>query len=144
MPLTVEEIRGQVIFCAYEVLETRSVDAEGFTTRSLTDGAGRTLQTIDQLGKISTMTYDAAGNVLSARDPNGVGYDVVYDELGRTVTLRMRCAVSSSAIPPARTVDCYVSRYTRLSRFPFPCFLVWICLWQIQTKKQVRWRHRLF
>ncbi|MBX3418883.1 MAG: RHS repeat protein [Pirellulaceae bacterium] len=66
-----------------EVLETRSVDADGFTTRSLTDGAGRTLQTIDQLGKISTMTYDAAGNVLSARDPNGVGYDAVYDELGR-------------------------------------------------------------
>ncbi|MBX3418718.1 MAG: hypothetical protein KF851_14020 [Pirellulaceae bacterium] len=26
------------------------------------------MQTIDQLGKISTMTYDAAGNVLSARD----------------------------------------------------------------------------
>ncbi|MBX3419265.1 MAG: RHS repeat protein [Pirellulaceae bacterium] len=54
-----------------EVVETRSVDADGYTTRSLTDGAGRTLQTIDQLEKFSTMTYDAAGNVLSVRDPNG-------------------------------------------------------------------------
>ncbi|MBX3418881.1 MAG: RHS repeat protein [Pirellulaceae bacterium] len=78
---TNQTCRAHCFVC--EVLETRSVDADGFTTRSLTDGAGRTLQTIDQLGKISTMTYDAAGNVLSARDPNGVGYDAVYDELGR-------------------------------------------------------------
>ncbi|MBX3416322.1 MAG: hypothetical protein KF851_01865 [Pirellulaceae bacterium] len=28
------------------------------------------MQTIDQLGKISTMTYDASGNVLSALAPN--------------------------------------------------------------------------
>ncbi|MBX3418875.1 MAG: RHS repeat protein [Pirellulaceae bacterium] len=41
------------------------------------------------------------------------------------------------AIPPARTVDRYVSRYIRLPRIPFPCFLVWICLQQIQAKKQV-------
>ena len=57
-----------LIFYVHEVVETRSVDADGYTTRSLTDGAGRTLQAIDQLGKISTMTYDASGNVLSARE----------------------------------------------------------------------------
>jgi RHS repeat-associated protein len=65
------------------VLESISVDANGKTVKSHADGAGRTLQTVDQLGKISTSTYDASGNVLSVRDPNGVGYDAVYDQLGR-------------------------------------------------------------
>ncbi|MBX3417036.1 MAG: hypothetical protein KF851_05485 [Pirellulaceae bacterium] len=64
-----KQIKG-LIFYVSEVLETRSVEADGFTTRSLTDGAGRTLQTIDQPGKISTITYDASGNIPSVR---GVG-----------------------------------------------------------------------
>lgn len=61
-----------------EGLGNRSVDAEGYTPSSLTEGAVQTPQTIDPLGKISTMPYDASENVLSARDPNGVGYDTPY------------------------------------------------------------------
>lgn len=66
-----------------DVLVTRNVDAAGGVTRSLTDGAGRTIQSIDALGQVTQFTYDAAGNQLSVRDPNNVGQDVVYDELGR-------------------------------------------------------------
>lgn len=64
-------------------LESRSIDALGNTTKSLTDGAGRTLRSIDQLGNTTVFTYDAGGNQLSVRDPNSVGQDVVYDALGR-------------------------------------------------------------
>ncbi len=64
-------------------LESRSIDALGHTTKSLTDGAGRTLRSIDQLGNATVFTYDAGGNQLSVRDPNSVGQDVVYDSLGR-------------------------------------------------------------
>ncbi|MFO0943687.1 MAG: RHS repeat-associated core domain-containing protein [Pirellulales bacterium] len=64
-------------------LESRSIDALGNTTKSLTDGAGRTLRSIDQLGNATVFTYDAGGNQLSVRDPNSVGQDVVYDSLGR-------------------------------------------------------------
>ncbi|GAB5407028.1 MAG: hypothetical protein Aurels2KO_52590 [Aureliella sp.] len=64
-------------------LETQSIDALGKVTKSLTDGAGRTLRSIDQLGKVTSFTYDAGGNQLSVRDPNNVGQDVVYDALGR-------------------------------------------------------------
>ncbi len=65
-------------------LESRSIDALGNTTKSLTDGAGRTLRSIDQLGNATVFTYDANGNQLSVRDPNSVGQDVVYDALGRS------------------------------------------------------------
>ncbi len=64
-------------------LESRSIDALGNTTKSLTDGAGRTLRSIDQLGNATVFSYDAGGNQLSVRDPNSVGQDVVYDALGR-------------------------------------------------------------
>ncbi len=64
-------------------LESRSIDALGNTTKSLTDGAGRTLRSIDQLGNATVFTNDAGGNQLSVRDPNNVGQDVVYDSLGR-------------------------------------------------------------
>jgi RHS repeat-associated protein len=64
-------------------LESRSIDALGKDTRTLSDGAGRTIQSIDQLSKITLFTYDAGGNQLSVRDPNNVGQDVVYDALGR-------------------------------------------------------------
>ncbi|MDX1927138.1 MAG: hypothetical protein SFV81_11505, partial [Pirellulaceae bacterium] len=66
-----------------DCLESRSIDALGKVTKSLTDGAGRTIQSIDQLNKVTNFTYDAGGNQLSVRDPNNVGQDVVYDVLGR-------------------------------------------------------------
>ena len=64
-------------------LQSQSIDALGKSTKTLTDGAGRTLKSIDQLDKVTTFTYDASGNQLSVRDPNSVGQDVVYDALGR-------------------------------------------------------------
>jgi RHS repeat-associated protein len=65
------------------VLVSQFVDALGNTTTAWTDGVGRTLRSIDQLGKVTAMTYDASGNQLTVRDPNNVGADMVYDELGR-------------------------------------------------------------
>ena len=58
-------------------------NALGDIRKSLTDAAGRTIQSIDALSKITAYTYDAAGNQLSVRDPNSVGQDCVYDGLGR-------------------------------------------------------------
>ncbi len=65
------------------VLESKSIDALGYATRSWTDAAGRTLKSFDQLDKATTITYDAGGNQLTVRDPNSVGADMVYDALGR-------------------------------------------------------------
>jgi RHS repeat-associated protein len=65
------------------VLETRSIDALGFATRTWTDAAGRTMRSLDQLDKATAFTYDAGGNQLSVRDPNSVGADMLYDALGR-------------------------------------------------------------
>ncbi len=45
--------------------------------------AGRTLRSLDQLDKVTTVTYDAGGNQLTVRDPNSVGANMVYDSLGR-------------------------------------------------------------
>ena len=64
-------------------LETRTIDPLGYATKTLTDSAGRTIRSLDQLDKVTTVTYDAGGNQLTVRDPNSVGADMVYDELGR-------------------------------------------------------------
>ncbi len=67
------------------VLESKSIDALGYATRSWTDAAGRALKSYDQLDKATTITYDAGGNQLTVRDPNSVGADMVYDALGRNI-----------------------------------------------------------
>jgi RHS repeat-associated protein len=67
------------------VLVSQDVDALGNTTTTWTDGLGRVLRSIDQLGKVTSMTYDTAGNQLSIRDPNNVGADMVYNALGRNI-----------------------------------------------------------
>ena len=41
------------------------------------------LRSLDQLDKVTAVTYDAGGNQLTVRDPNNVGADMVYDALGR-------------------------------------------------------------
>jgi RHS repeat-associated protein len=66
-----------------DCLETRFIDALGKAKKTLVDGAGRTIRSIDQLDNATAYTYDADGNQLSVRDPNSVGRDVVYDALGR-------------------------------------------------------------
>ena len=60
-----------------------SIDSLGNATKTWTDGAGRTIQSLDQLDKVTAFTYDASGNQLSVRDPNNVGADMLYDALGR-------------------------------------------------------------
>ena len=56
-----------------------SADPLNHTTAQRTDGAGRTLETEDQLGFVTTYAYDANSNLVSFRDPNGVGEDCGYD-----------------------------------------------------------------
>jgi RHS repeat-associated protein len=65
------------------VLESKSIDALGFATRSWTDAAGRTLKSFDQLDKATVVTFDANGNQLTVRDPNNVGADMIFDVLNR-------------------------------------------------------------
>ncbi len=69
-----------------DVLETTGTNLRGDASKSRSDAAGRTLESVDALGNVSTFTYDAAGNVLASRDPNGVGRDCTYDALGRDVS----------------------------------------------------------
>jgi len=69
-----------------DVLETAVADGLGHTNRSQTDGAGRTLQTVDAESKIAKFQYDANGNVLSSRDANNIGVDAVYDNRDRVTS----------------------------------------------------------
>jgi len=71
-----------------DVLETATADALGHTTRRRTDGAGRTIETVDAENNITQFWYDADGNRLKFRDPNGVGEDCTYDARNR----RTSCA----------------------------------------------------
>jgi RHS repeat-associated protein len=93
-PITWQSIKHDAIvtIAGYgDVVETAQIDALNHVTRSRTDGAGRTIQSLDALGKISSFKYDANGNMLSVRDPNSVGWDAGtalgtfdgYDVLGR-------------------------------------------------------------
>ena len=66
-----------------DVLETTGMNLAAHATKARTDAAGRTIEAVDALGKVTSYGYDAGGNVLSVRDPNGVGRDCVYDRLGR-------------------------------------------------------------
>lgn len=76
-----------------DVLETAQIDALDHIIKTRTDGAGRAIQSLDALGKITAMKYDAAGNTLCVRDPNNVGWDAGsalgtfdgYDPLNRLV-----------------------------------------------------------
>ena len=57
------------------LVQTVQIDALGHATVAWSDAAGRTRQTADALGKITSMKYDANGNMVSLRDPNNVGWD---------------------------------------------------------------------
>ena len=62
-----------------QVVETEHTDPLGHASASHTDGAGRTLATIDAEGNSTTYSFDANSNLVSFRDPNGVGEDCGYD-----------------------------------------------------------------
>ncbi len=61
-----------------DVLETASANTLGHTNKSRTDGAGRTMQSLDATGAITAFVYNANGQRLSVRDPNNVGQDCTY------------------------------------------------------------------
>ena len=67
------------------LLESAMTDALNHTTKAESDGASRTLATIDALSNASTFGYDAANNRVSWRDPNGVGQDCAFDVRNRDV-----------------------------------------------------------
>ena len=79
------------------VLVSTSVNALGHTRQSLTDGAGRTIQSRDPLGKITAYTFDASGNRLSVADPNGVGQTCTFDPLGRDLTCTDTAGAATSS-----------------------------------------------
>ncbi len=68
------------------VLVTKTINALGDVRKQHTDAAGRTIQSVDALGKITSFEYNAAGNQTKIRDPNSVGEDCTYDALGRDLT----------------------------------------------------------
>ena len=65
------------------LLVTAASDPLDHTNKSLTDGAGRTIKTIDAEGFATTYRYDNNSNRVSYRDPNNVGEDCTYDARGR-------------------------------------------------------------
>ena len=75
------------------LLISQNIDALGNATKTWTDSAGRTLRSIDQLDKVTAVTYDSGGNQLTVRDPNSVGADMVYDSLGRNTQRTRRSAM---------------------------------------------------
>ena len=83
-----------------DVLETASANALGHTNRSRTDGAGRTMQSLDPANAITAFTYDAGGRRLSIRDPNTVGQNCTYDALGRDLV----CTDTAAAVT-SKTYD---------------------------------------
>ena len=83
-----------------DVLETASANALGHTNKSRTDGAGRTLQSLDATSAATVFTYDAGGRRLAVRDPNNVGQDCTYDALGRDLS----CTDTAGAVT-SRTFD---------------------------------------
>ena len=83
-----------------DVLETASANALGHTNKSRTDGAGRTMQSLDATSAITTFIYNANGRRLSVRDPNTVGQDCTYDALGRDLA----CTDTAGAVT-SRTYD---------------------------------------
>jgi RHS repeat-associated protein len=73
-----------------DLLETRSIahpngiaDSKQLINKARTDGAGRTLRTIDAESKVMQYGFDAASNRVSIRDPNSVGEDCVFDARNR-------------------------------------------------------------
>ncbi len=103
-----------------DCLESRSIDALGNVTKSLTDGAGRTIQSIDQLSKVTSFSYDAGGNQLSVRDPNNVGQDVVYDALGRAgLTTDTAGATSNSTYDKAGNRVAAIDGKTQSTTYAF-------------------------
>ncbi|MCM8539997.1 MAG: PA14 domain-containing protein, partial [Lentisphaeraceae bacterium] len=64
-------------------LETKITSAIGFENKARTDGAGRSINTIDAEGNVSSFFYDNNSNLVSSRDVNGVGEDCIFDDLNR-------------------------------------------------------------
>jgi YD repeat-containing protein len=67
------------------LLIAQRTDAVGNTTKSYSDGAGRTRFSRDAAGFTSQLVSDGNGNRVSTRDANGVGQDCTFDARNREV-----------------------------------------------------------
>jgi len=56
------------------------------TTSSISDGAGRTIQTLDGFGHPTSFTYDSNGNTLTSTDRDGKVTTNTYDQRNRALT----------------------------------------------------------
>jgi RHS repeat-associated protein len=80
------------------VLRTIQTSALGNSQESQTDGAGRTLRTLDAESNATVHTYDGQSNRLSFRDPANVGEDCVYDARGREIECRDTQEIAESTV----------------------------------------------
>ncbi|MEM6259383.1 MAG: LamG-like jellyroll fold domain-containing protein [Planctomycetota bacterium] len=69
-----------------DTLETLSISALDHLNRSLTDGAGRTVESEDAENNVAYAIYDNAGNAIRTRNANDVGDDCDFDPRGRLIS----------------------------------------------------------
>ena len=65
------------------LLRTIGTTPLGFTSEDQSDGAGRTLRSLDADDRVTTASYDGQSNRVAFRDPMAVGEDCTFDERGR-------------------------------------------------------------
>ncbi|MEM9881552.1 MAG: LamG-like jellyroll fold domain-containing protein [Planctomycetota bacterium] len=83
------------------LLTAVATDPLGHTQKSQTDGAGRTLRTIDAENHATNHRYDGNANRVSFRDPapgNGVGEDCVFDSRNREIECRDTQELAESTV----------------------------------------------
>jgi len=89
-------------------LVTKQINALVKIQKTYTDAIGRTIQTADALGKITSYTYDDAGNQLSESYPGHSGTlgQSTYDQVNFTYVTPSAgyCASRTSSAIPVRMI----------------------------------------
>lgn len=83
LAITWDTIIYDVYDATKDLLITESKDALDHSNKSLSDGAGRTHETIDALGKISKFEFDANSSRVKSRNANNIGMDCLFDARNR-------------------------------------------------------------
>ncbi len=73
---------------AIHTLKTSQIDPDGKVVATFTDGLGRTIAVVDQLGKKSTSQFDSGGNLLKSINALSKETVYTYDGLGRQLTVK--------------------------------------------------------
>ena len=88
--LTITDPDGSLTQTAYQDATVTSTDANGNTTRRMTDAYGRLVQ-VEEINGLETSTtryaYDTLGNLLQVTDHAGHATRLTYDSLGRKVAM---------------------------------------------------------